>query len=224
MVTSTLYSIASGFERAGYGIERHVGYNRGMLIEWLIQFGPITTFFLVFEASGQNFFAATAVLMAAVVVATALSWYRSGQIAWFPVWSASFVLIFGGATLYRSDPQWLIVKDTIYDGLFGFAILLGLAFRRNLLRKFFMPLFAITDRGWHILAVRWALFFLVSAVLNEIVRRTVTPEVWVHYKIANTAVLIAFGLYQLRLTGRERILEEGNRLGLRLTQQKNKSS
>lgn len=194
-----------------------------MLIEWCIQFGPITTFFLVFEGSGQNFFAATAVLMAAVVVATALSWYRSRRVAWFPVWSASFVLVFGGATLYYTDPQWLIVKDSIYDGLFALAILFGLAFRKNLLRKFFMPLFAITDRGWHILAVRWALFFFVSAALNELVRRTVAPEIWVHYKIANTIVLIVFGLYQLRLTGRERLLEEANRLGLRLTQQKNKS-
>lgn len=194
-----------------------------MIVEWLIQFGPIATFFLVFEGSGQNFFAATAVLMAAVVMATAISWYRSKRVAWFPVWSASFVLIFGGATLYYTDPQWLIVKDSIYDGLFGLTILLGLAFRKNLLRKFFMPLFAITDRGWHILAVRWALFFLISAALNELVRHAASPETWVRYKIANTIVLIVFGLYQLRLTGRERLLEEANRLGLRLTQQKNKS-
>ena len=191
-----------------------------MLIEWLIQFGPITTFFLVFEASGKNFFAATAVLMAAVVVATAFSWYRSKQVAWFPLWSACFVLIFGGATLYYTDPQWLIVKDSIYDGLFGITILLGLAFRKNLFRKFFRPLFAISDRGWHILAVRWALYFLASAALNEVVRRTTSPEVWVHYKIINTIVLIAFGLYQLRLTGRERIDVEANRLGMRLTHQK----
>lgn len=186
-----------------------------MIIEWLIQFGPITSFFVVFEASGKNFFAATAVLMAAVVVATALSWYRSKRVAWFPLWSATFVLLFGGATLYFSDPAWLILKDTIYDGAFGVAILVGLAFRKNLMKKFFIPLFAISDRGWHILAVRWALFFVVSALLNEVVRRMTTPEIWVHYKIANTIVLIGFGLYQLRLTGRERIEEEANRLGLR---------
>lgn len=186
-----------------------------MIIEWLIQFGPITSFFVVFEASGKNFFAATAVLMAAVVVATALSWYRSKRVAWFPLWSATFVLLFGGATLYFSDPAWLILKDTIYDGTFGVAILVGLAFRKNLMKKFFIPLFAISDRGWHILAVRWALFFVVSALLNEVVRRMTTPEIWVHYKIANTIVLIGFGLYQLRLTGRERIEEEANRLGLR---------
>ncbi len=191
-----------------------------MLIEWLIQFGPISLFFLVFEVSGQNFFVATAVLMAAVVLATALSWYRSKQVAWFPVWSASFVLIFGGATLYYADPQWLIVKDSIYDGLFSLVLLTGLAFRKNLLRKFFMPLFAITDRGWYILAVRWAIFFLMSAALNEILRRFVSPEVWVFYKIANTLVLIVFGLYQLRLTGRERLSEESNWLGLRLTKRK----
>lgn len=195
-------------------------YNEGMIIEWIIQFGPITSFFLVFEASGENFFAATSVLMAAVVVATAFSWYRSGKVAWFPLWSACFVLIFGGATLYYADPQWLILKDSIYDGLFGLAILLGLAFRKNLLQKFFMPLFAITERGWHILAVRWALFFLASAALNEVVRRTAAPEIWVHYKVANTIVLIAFGLYQLRLTGRERLDLEANRLGMRLSHPK----
>lgn len=186
-----------------------------MFIEWCIQFGPITAFFAAFEASGRNFFAATAILMAAVIVATAFSWYRSRRVAWFPLWSAAFILSFGGATLYFSDPQWLIVKDTIYDGLFGLAILFGLAFRKNLMRKFFIPLFAISDRGWHILAVRWALFFLASAVLNEVVRRAVSPETWVHYKVISTTVLIAFGLYQLRLTGRERIEEEANRLGLR---------
>lgn len=186
-----------------------------MILEWLIQFGPITTFFIVFEVSGQNFFAATAVLMATVVVATALSWYRSKQVAWFPLWSATFVLLFGGATLYFGDPGWLIVKDTIYDGLFGVAILFGLALQKNLLRKFFTPLFAISDRGWHILAVRWALFFIASAILNEVVRRMTTPEVWVYYKIANTLALIGFGLYQFRLTHRERIEVEANRLGLR---------
>jgi intracellular septation protein len=191
-----------------------------MLIEWLIQFGPITAFFAVFEASGQNFFVATAVLMAAMILATATSWARSQMLPWFPLWSASFVLIFGGATIYYADPQWIIVKDSIYDGLFGFIILVSLAFRKNLLRKFFMPLFAITDRGWYILAVRWALFFLASAALNEIIRRLVSPEVWVFYKIANTLVLIMFGLYQLRLTGRERLSEESNWLGLRLKTQK----
>ncbi|MFZ1654644.1 MAG: septation protein IspZ [Candidatus Moraniibacteriota bacterium] len=191
-----------------------------MLIEWIIQFGPITSFFLVFEASGWNFFAATAVLMATVVLATAASWYRSKQVAWFPLWSAGFSLVFGGATLYYADPQWLILKDTLYDGLFGLMLLFGLAFRKNLLRKFFMPLFAITDRGWHILAVRWALFFLVSATLNEVVRHWVTPEIWVHYKIANTVAFITFGLYQLRLTGRERLATEANRLGMRLTHYK----
>jgi intracellular septation protein len=142
------------------------------------------------------------------------------MLPWFPLWSASFVLIFGGATIYYADPQWIIVKDSIYDGLFGFIILVSLAFRKNLLRKFFMPLFAITDRGWYILAVRWALFFLASAALNEIIRRLVSPEVWVFYKIANTLVLIMFGLYQLRLTGRERLSEESNWLGLRLKTQK----
>ncbi len=180
-------------------------------------------FFLVFKASAGNFFAATAVLMALIIVATAASWARSRALPWFPLWNATFVLVFGGATLYYSDPHWLILKDTLYDGLFGLAILVGLAFRKNLLRKFFIPLFAISDRGWHILAVRWALFFLLSAGLNEAVRHLFSPTFWVHYKIAHAAVSVVFALFQLRLTGHERFRDETNRLGMRLGRRHDKS-
>jgi intracellular septation protein len=139
---------------------------------------------------------------------------------WFPLWNATFVLVFGSATLYYADPHWLILKDTLYDGLFGLVILIGLAFRKNLLKTFFVPLFAISDRGWHVLAVRWALFFLISAILNDVVRNLFSPAFWVHYKIAHAAASVAFGLLQLRLTGHERFRDEANRLGMRLTHKK----
>jgi intracellular septation protein len=187
-----------------------------MLLEWLIQFGPVGGFFLVFELTNENFFVATAVLMILVIVAAAASLVRSKRIPWFPLWGAAFVLLFGGATLVLNDPQWLIVKDTFYDGVFGLTILVGLALRRNLLRKFFNPLFAIHDRGWHVLSVRWALFFLFSAALNEIIRHAVPPNVWVWYKLLNTVAFILFGLYQFRLTGQYRLVGEANHLGMRI--------
>lgn len=186
-----------------------------MLIEWLIQFGPITTFFIAFEWSGQNFFLATNVLMASIVLATVASIIRDQRVPWFPLYAAAFTLVFGGATLYWHNPKFLMVRDTLYDGIFGLIILMALSMKKNILKTFFSPLFALTDRGWQILAWRWAVFFLIAAVANELARRTLSIEAWVYFKIIATLIFIVFGVYQFTLTRRERLPEESNVLGMR---------
>lgn len=186
-----------------------------MLIEWLIQFGPITTFFVTYKLSGENFFIATLVLMVGIVLGTMASIIRDRRLPWFPIYSALFTLSFGGATLYFRDPHWLMVRDTFYDGIFGIIILIALSMKHNILKTFFLPLFALTEKGWQVLAWRWAVFFLVAATVNEIMRHLVTPEIWVYFKVVATLIFIVFGVYQLTLTHRERLPEESNNLGMR---------
>lgn len=186
-----------------------------MLIEWLIQFGPITGFFVAFEWSDRNFFLATNVLMAAVILATVASMVRDRRIPWFPLYAAAFTLVFGGATLYWHDPHWLMVRDTLYDGIFGLIILVALSMRKNILKTFFLPLFALTDRGWQVLAWRWAVFFLIMATANEVSRRFLSVEAWVYFKVIATLMFVVFGVYQLTLTRRERLPDESNSLGMR---------
>ena len=41
----------------------------------------------------------------------------------------------------------------------------------------------MTEEGWRKLTLRWALFFLMLALLNEIVWRTQTTDVWVGFKV-----------------------------------------
>ena len=41
----------------------------------------------------------------------------------------------------------------------------------------------LTDEGWRKLTLRWALFFLALAVLNEIVWRTQSTDFWVAFKV-----------------------------------------
>jgi intracellular septation protein len=43
--------------------------------------------------------------------------------------------------------------------------------------------FHLTEEGWRKLTLRWALFFLVLALLNEIVWRTQTTDIWVSFKV-----------------------------------------
>jgi intracellular septation protein len=44
-------------------------------------------------------------------------------------------------------------------------------------------MFNLTDEGWRKLTLRWALFFLGLAVLNEIVWRTQSTDAWVTFKV-----------------------------------------
>jgi intracellular septation protein len=61
-------------------------------------------------------------------------------------------------------------------------------------------MFELTDEGWRKLTLRWALFFFVLALLNEIVWRTQTTDFWVSFKVFGIMPLtIAFALAQTPL-------------------------
>ena len=47
----------------------------------------------------------------------------------------------------------------------------------------FDQMFHLTEEGWRKLTIRWALFFLALAVLNEIVWRTQSTDTWVTFKV-----------------------------------------
>ena len=67
--------------------------------------------------------------------------------------------------------------------LFGGVLLGGLAFGKPLLGMVFDSVFNLTEEGWRKLTMRWALFFLALAVLNEIVWRTQSTDFWVNFKV-----------------------------------------
>ena len=64
----------------------------------------------------------------------------------------------------------------------------------------------LTDQGWRKLTRNWAAFFVVQAVLNEVVRRRFSLDFWVAYKLwgavpltvifalANVPMLLRHGL------------------------------
>jgi len=60
--------------------------------------------------------------------------------------------------------------------LFGGLLLGGLWFNKSLLAVVFDSVFDLNEEGWRKLTLRWAVFFLALAVLNEIVWRTQTTE------------------------------------------------
>ena len=64
----------------------------------------------------------------------------------------------------------------------------------------------MTDLGWRMLTIRWALFFVLLAVLNEIVWRNTSTDTWVSFKVFGIMPLtILFSLSQLPAMNRHQL-------------------
>src|SRR5436190_8811167 len=128
-------------------------------------------------------FVATAVFMVAVVLALGVSYALTRHLPAMPLITAAIVLVFGSLTLFLHDEHFIKVKPTIIYVLFGVVLLSGLAVGKPLLGMVFDSVFHLTEEGWRKLTLRWAVFFVALAILNEIVWRTQTTDVWVSFKV-----------------------------------------
>ena len=150
-------------------------------LKLLFELGPLLVFFLVNGKYG--IFPGTAAFMAAAAIAIPAMWIMGREIPIMPIVSGVFLLVFGGLTLYLQDETFIKLKPTLVNILFAMILWTGLFFRRPLLKYLFGSVFALSDAGWHSLTVRWSFFFLLLALLNEIVWRTQTEEFWVNFKV-----------------------------------------
>jgi intracellular septation protein len=166
-----------------------------------LDLGPLVLFFAINGRYG--IFAATAAFMAAVLAALFVSYAMTRRLPIMPVVTAIIVVVFGGLTLILHDATFIKVKPTIIYALFGAVLVGGLLFNKPLLGVVFDSLFHLSEEGWRKLTLRWAIFFFVLAVLNEIVWRNVSTDTWVSFKVFGVLPLtLLFGALQVPLLKR----------------------
>jgi len=120
-----------------------------------------------------------------------------------PVATAVLVVLFGGLTFLLDDPSFIKVKPTIINLLFAGVLMAGLVMRRPLLKLLLGEAFNLTDEGWRKLTIRWILFFLALAALNELVWRNFSEAAWVNFKVFGILPLtLVFATAQIGLIRR----------------------
>src|SRR5258708_20930432 len=97
--------------------------------------------------------------------------------------TAVVVIVFGTLTLMLHDETFIKMKPTIVYSLFAAVLGGGLLFGRSFIAIMFDQMFNLTAAGWRVLTMRWALFFLAMAILNEIIWRTQTTDFWVAFTV-----------------------------------------
>jgi intracellular septation protein len=174
----------------------------------LVDYGPLVVFFTSYFIWGL--LPATAALMGATAVALVLSLAIRRKVPLLPVITAAIVGVFGGLTLWLQDETFIKMKPTIIQAIFAAVLLGGLAVGRPLLKPLLgAALPPMAEAGWRQLTLRYGLFFIAMAVLNEAVWRTQSTDFWVTFKVFGIIGLtLLFGVAQVPLINRWKLPEE----------------
>ncbi|QGM98442.1 septation protein A [Methylocystis parvus] len=177
---------------------------------WLkiaLELGPLIVFFVVNGKFG--IFYATGVLMAGVLLTLGVSWAITKHLPAMPIVTAVLVLVFGGLTIFLQNETFIKLKVTILYSMFGAALIGALYFGKLLLPIVFDMAIHIDDAGWRKLTWRWGLFFFFLAGLNEVMRRVLTTDAWVNFKVFGILPLtILFAIAQAPLIMKHEIPAE----------------
>ncbi|SCD23227.1 intracellular septation protein A [Brucella abortus] len=71
--------------------------------------------------------------------------------------------------------------------------------------------FRLDAEGWRKLTLRWGLFFIFLAIVNEIVWRNFSTDTWVSFKVWGIMpITIVFTLLQMPLIQKHSLTDEEN--------------
>ena len=197
---------------------------------WLnlaIDFGPLLVFFLAYrhfspaDATKDTYGAAfavtrsTAAFMVATVIALVISKWKLGKIAPMLWLSAVLIVGFGALTVWLGDPDYIQMKPTGVYLLFAAILFGGLLRGKAMLRYLLEAAFEGLDNdGWLKLSRNWAVFFVVLAVGNEVLRHFYNKsnggfETWLWIKVWGvTSLSFLFTFTQLPMLLRHGLTQE----------------
>ncbi|HVJ76401.1 MAG TPA: septation protein A [Hyphomicrobium sp.] len=172
--------------------------DRKQLVKLVVEFGPLLVFFVANSRFG--IFTGTGAFMVATVISLIAAHLLLGRIAVMPLVTSVFVLVFGGLTLWLQDDHFIKIKPTIVNGLFATILFAGLVSGRLFLKIVFGDVMRLSEEGWRILTLRWALFFVFLAFLNEVMWRGFSTDTWVAFKVFGIMpITFVFALAQIGL-------------------------
>lgn len=181
-----------------------------------VEVGPLLAFFGTYLiAKGQvgpkdGMIWATGFFVVATVISLAISYTVERKVQPMTLVTAVLVVVLGGLTIYLDDETFIKRKPTFVSGAMGSVLLGGLLVGRPLVKHIFGSALQLDDDGWKTLTLRWGLFFLLLAVMNEIVWRRLSTDAWITYKTFGILPLtFVFLLCQGPLIERHRIAPAG---------------
>ncbi len=168
-----------------------------ILLGSLFEFGPIVIFLASFHY--LHIYRATLVLMVVTIISTVLTYRIQKRLPYLALYVAFITIIFGYMTISLREPRFIQMRDTLYDITFALTLIGGLIANVSFLKFAFNSVLPATDRAWTRFTYAWIFFFVVNAILNEYVRRTMSLHDWFDFKSTMVIVTLIFGITTLVL-------------------------
>ena len=154
------------------------------IIKFIADFGPLLIFFIIYFNNENDLRLAIPPFIIATLISLIVIYFLEKRIPMVPLTSGILITFFGGLTLYFDNKIFFYMKPTIINLLFAAVLFFGKYFtQKPLLKIFFQNAFDIEDEGWKKLNYRWIGFFILVAILNEVVWRTQSEAFWVNFKV-----------------------------------------
>lgn len=160
----------------------------------LLDFLPLVVFFVFYKM--YDIFVASGALIAATLLALAISWVMYRKVEKMALITAVMVVIFGSLTLAFHSDQFIKWKVTVIYVLFAGALLISqLVLKKPLIQRMLGKELTLPDSVWSRLNLAWAAFFLVCGLANIYVAFWLPQDFWVNFKVFGlTALTLIFTL------------------------------
>jgi len=154
------------------------------IVKPITDFTPLLIFFIIYFNNNHDLKLAIPPFIIATIVALIISYFLEKKISLVPLMSGILITVFGGLTLYFDNKIFFYMKPTIINLLFAGILFFGpYITKKPLLKIFFQNSLNLTNEGWDKFNKRWIVFFILVAILNEIVWRTQSEIFWVNFKV-----------------------------------------
>jgi intracellular septation protein len=137
----------------------------------------------------KDFQKATWCLVAVSALALAAGFITERRVAPLPLIYGGAALVFGALTLIFHDPRFVKMKTTFVDLALGVAMLVGLYMGKSPIKLLVGESLKMSDDGWKKLTLRFGIFFICLALLNEVVWRTQPDKIWVLFRMPGLLII-----------------------------------
>jgi intracellular septation protein len=169
---------------------------------WM-DFGPLLVFFVSFQFFKKNnpdsaMLIAAGIFATLAVVVVFIGWLKYKKVSKVLILTTVIIVITASLAIWSGNKVIFFMKPTIINILFAVTLMIGTFLKKNPLKAMLKQTIILPDSMWNKLSLRWGVFFLCMAILNEYIWRTQTESFWASFKVFGVMpITMAFMLTQL---------------------------
>jgi intracellular septation protein len=175
------------------------------MLKFLTEFGPLVAFFIGYSNNG--ILTATLYMLVASVIGIVFTYITEKKINMVNIISSGLLLVSSSLTLFSGNTIFIKMKPTVLYIVFA-AIFLVTNFKWQPAIKFVLgkAISLKEESKWRELNMRFMFFFIVMAVINEVVWRNFSEATWVNFKVFGALpVTILFIITQMPFIIRNKV-------------------